>query len=187
DDTTFAKIIELVEEAQGSQATAEKFLTKFATYYTPAMALLSVLVYFLTRDAHIAITFLVIACPGALVIGVPVSTVSGIGNGAKNGVLIKGGEVMDNFSKVDMGVFDKTGPLKKGKPTVTDFKVFDDNPKETLFTLVANAERFSEHHLGKTIVQEAEKKALDLTYEVIDSEMIKGQGIKATVGNRRLT
>lgn len=186
DDTTFAKIIDLVEEAQESQTKTEKFLNKFATYYTPAIALLSVLVYFLTRDAHIAITFLVIACPGALVIGVPVSTVSGIGNGAKNGVLIKGGEVMDNFSKVDMVVFDKTGTLTKGKPTVTDFKVFGDNSEETLFTLVANAEKLSEHHLGKTIVKEAEKKTLDLTYEVIDSEMIKGQGIKATVDNRRL-
>src|SRR5699024_619836 len=138
------------------------------------------------RDAHIAITFLVIACPGALVIGVPVSTVSGIGNGAKNGVLIKGGEVMDNFSKVDMVVFDKTGTLTKGKPTVTDFKVFGDKYEETLFTLVANTEKLSEHDLGKTIVKEAEKKTLDLTYEVIYSEMIKGQHIKATVDNRRL-
>src|SRR5699024_12768704 len=98
----------------------EKFLNKFATYYTPAIALLSVLVYFLTRDAHIAITFLVIACPGALVIGVPVSTVSGIGNGAKNGVLIEGGEVMDNFYKVDMVVCVKNGNLKKEKHTEKD-------------------------------------------------------------------
>src|SRR5699024_12085269 len=112
-----------------------------ATYYTCAISLLYVLVYFLTRDAHIAITFLVLACPGSLVIGVSVSTVSGIRNGAKNGVLIKGGEVIDNFSKVDMVVFDKTGTLTKGKPTVTDFKVFGDNSEETLFTLVANAEK----------------------------------------------
>ena len=78
----------------------------------------------LTRDLHIAITFLVIACPGALVIGAPVSNVAGIGNGAKHGVLVKGGEVMDIFSKVDTLVFDKTGTLTKGKPEVTDIKVF---------------------------------------------------------------
>src|SRR5699024_10107937 len=80
DDTTFAKIIELVEEAQELKSKTEKFLNKFATIYTPAVVVLSVLVYFITRDIHIAITFLVIACPGALVIGAPVSNVAGIGN-----------------------------------------------------------------------------------------------------------
>src|SRR5699024_1878973 len=114
DDTTFAKIIELVEEAQESKSKTQKFLDKFANVYTPAVVVLSILVYFLTRDLHLAITFLVVACPGALVIGAPVSSVAGIGNGAKNGVLVKGGEVIDNFSKVDTLVFDKTGTLTKG-------------------------------------------------------------------------
>lgn len=114
DDTTFAKIIELVEEAQESKSKAEKFLDKFANIYTPAVVVLSILVYVITSDLHLAITFLVIACPGALVIGAPVSNVAGIGNGAKNGVLIKGGEIMDKFSKVDTLVFDKTGTLTKG-------------------------------------------------------------------------
>ena len=120
DDTTFAKIIELVEEAQESKSKTEKFLDKFANIYTPAVVLLSVLVYAITRNFHLSITFLVVACPGALGIGAPVSTVAGIGNGAKNGVLIKGGEVMDRFAKVDTLVFDKTGTLTKGKPEVTD-------------------------------------------------------------------
>src|SRR5699024_11422526 len=88
DDTTFAKIIDLVEEAQESQTKTDKFLNKFATYYTPAIALLSVLVYFLTRDAHIAITFLVIDCQCDIVIVVLVSTFSCIGNGVKNAVLL---------------------------------------------------------------------------------------------------
>ncbi|MFZ2848618.1 MAG: HAD-IC family P-type ATPase, partial [Trichococcus flocculiformis] len=95
DDTTFAKIIELVEEAQESKSKAERFLDAFANFYTPAIVVLSVIVYVWTRDLHLAITFLVIACPGALVIGAPVSNVAGIGNGAKYGVLVKGGEVMD--------------------------------------------------------------------------------------------
>src|SRR5699024_8370613 len=90
DDTTFAKIIELVEEAQESKSKTEKFLDRFANIYTPAIVVLAVLVYALTRDLHTAITFLVVACPGALVIGTPVSNVAGIGNGAKNGVLVKG-------------------------------------------------------------------------------------------------
>src|SRR5699024_8332514 len=124
DDTTFAKIIDLVENAQESKSNTEKFLNKFANIYTPLVVILSLLVFLIMRDLHIAITFLVIACPGALVIGAPVSNVAGIGNGAKNGVLIKGGDVMDRFSKVDTVVFDKTGTLTKGKPTVTDIKIF---------------------------------------------------------------
>ncbi|THE10299.1 cation-translocating P-type ATPase [Bacillus timonensis] len=193
DDTTFAKIIELVEEAQESKSKTEKFLNKFANVYTPAVVVLSVLVYLFTRDIHIAITFLVIACPGALVIGAPVSNVAGIGNGAKNGVLVKGGEVMDIFSKVDTLVFDKTGTLTKGKPEVTDIKTFGNFETNELLQLVAQAETISEHHLGQTIVKEAKARKLALENEPEDGEVIKGNGIRAKVeghvlaiGNRKL-
>lgn len=193
DDTTFAKIIELVEEAQESKSKTEKFLNKFAAIYTPGVVGLSLLVYLLTRDLHIAITFLVIACPGALVIGAPVSNVVGIGNGAKHGILIKGGEAMDNFSKVDTVVFDKTGTLTKGKPEVTDYHVFGTEDPEELFKDIARAELISEHHLGRTIVQAAKKRGLDISGDVDEGEVIKGNGIRATVdgrlfviGNRKL-
>ncbi|MEG0552156.1 MAG: cation-translocating P-type ATPase, partial [Carnobacterium sp.] len=187
DDTTFAKIIELVEEAQESKSKAEKFLDKFANIYTPAVVVLSILVYLFTRDLHMAITFLVIACPGALVIGAPVSSVAGIGNGAKNGVLIKGGEIIDKFSKVDTLVFDKTGTLTKGKPEVTDIHTFDQIDKERLLKLVAKAETISEHHLGQTIVKTAQSQGIDLaSIELTDGEAIKGHGIKAVVDNHKL-
>ncbi|MGB3161012.1 MAG: cation-translocating P-type ATPase [Carnobacterium sp.] len=187
DDTTFAKIIELVEEAQESKSKAEKFLDKFANIYTPAVVVLSIVVYLFTRDLHMAITFLVIACPGALVIGAPVSSVAGIGNGAKNGVLIKGGEIIDKFSKVDTLVFDKTGTLTKGKPEVTDIQTFDKIDKELLLKLVAKAETISEHHLGQTIVEKARKQGIDLaSIELTDGEAIKGHGIKAVVDNYKL-
>ncbi|MDN6626399.1 MAG: cation-translocating P-type ATPase [Pisciglobus halotolerans] len=194
DDTTFAKIIELVEEAQESKSKAEKFLDRFANIYTPAVVILSIAVYVFTRDLHLAITFLVIACPGALVIGAPVSNVAGIGNGAKNGVLIKGGEVMDTFSKVDTLVFDKTGTLTKGKPEVTGIHTFSKTDEATLLKLVAKAETISEHHLGQTIVKEAESRKIDLaSMDLSNGEAIKGNGIKAVVaghkiiaGNRKL-
>lgn len=186
DDTTFAKIIELVEEAQESKSKAQKFLDRFANVYTPAVVLLSVLVYFITRDLHLAITFLVVACPGALVIGAPVSNVAGIGNGARNGVIVKGGEVMDNFSKVDTLVFDKTGTLTKGKPEVTDIKTFHNYDETELLQVVAEAETISEHHLGQTIVKEAKTRNMNLGQEPEDSEVIKGNGIKATIGGRVL-
>ena len=187
DDTTFAKIIELVEEAQESKSKAEKFLDKFANIYTPTVVVLSIIVYLFTRNLHLAITFLVIACPGALVIGAPVSNVAGIGNGAKNGVLIKGGEIMDKFSKVDTLVFDKTGTLTKGKPEVTDIHTFNKVDKNTLLKLVAKAETISEHHLGQTIVKTARNRGMDLaSMELTDGEAIKGNGIKAVVNKRKI-
>ncbi|WP_066250762.1 heavy metal translocating P-type ATPase [Neobacillus drentensis] len=194
-DTTFAKIIELVEEAQESKTKTEKFLDKFSSIYTPAIVILSILVYVITRDLRLAITFLVIACPGALVIGAPVSSVAGIGNGAKNGVLVKGGEIIDTFSKVDMIIFDKTGTLTKGKPEVTAIKTFTKRSENELLGLVARAETISEHHLGQTIVKEALARRLHvpLNSAPVMGEVVKGSGILATinghtlaVGNRRL-
>ena len=122
DDTTFAKICEMVEEAQESKTSTQKFLDRFAQIYTPTIVVLSILVYLIFQNVEIALTFLVIACPGALVISAPVSMVAGIGNGARNGVLVKGGEIMERLSKVDFVVFDKTGTLTKGKPEVTEVK-----------------------------------------------------------------
>ena len=156
--------------------------------------MLAIVVYLFTQDLHLAITFLVIACPGALVIGAPVSNVAGIGNGARNGVLIKGGEIMDKFSKVDTLVFDKTGTLTKGKPEVTDIHTFNRLDEEFLLGLVAKAEMISEHHLGQTIVKAAQNRGIDLaSMEQSDGKVIKGNGIKAQVnghsiiaGNRKL-
>lgn len=193
DDTTFAKIIELVEEAQESKTKTEKFLDKFSRVYTPAIIVFAFIAFLITGNLHMAITFLVVACPGALVIGAPVSTVAGIGNGAKNGVLLKGGEVVDKLSRVDTVVFDKTGTLTRGKPQVTDIKVFGNSDANETLRLTAVAETISEHHLGQTIVKEAQARKLDLKSKPMKGEVIKGGGITAVVeghylaiGNRKL-
>lgn len=186
DETTFARIIELVEEAQETKSRTEKFFDKFSRIYTPAVVLLSIFVYLITRDLHLAITFLVIACPGALVIGAPVSNVAGIGNGAKNGVLIKGGEVMDQLAKVDTLIFDKTGTLTKGKPEVTAVQPFNHFDANKLLRLAAQAETISEHHLGLAIVREAKKRKLDLSSKPEKGKIIKGHGISANVADHQL-
>src|SRR5699024_1933022 len=98
EDTTFGKIIDLVEEAQDTKSEAERFIDRFSTYYTPAVLVMAIVVWLFSRNIELAITVLVLGCPGALVIGVPVSNVAGIGNGAKNGVLLKGSEVIHDFS-----------------------------------------------------------------------------------------
>ncbi len=120
EDSTFGKIIALVEEAQDSKSPAERFIDRFAKYYTPAVLVLALIVFLFSRSISLAITILVLGCPGALVIGVPVSHVAGIGNGAKHGILFKGSDVIAKFSKVDTILFDKTGTLTYGNPEVTD-------------------------------------------------------------------
>jgi Cd2+/Zn2+-exporting ATPase len=185
DDTTFSKIIELVEEAQESKAKTEKFLDRFANIYTPAIVILSIVVYIYTRNIHMTLTFLVVACPGALVISAPVSIVAGIGNGAKNGVLVKGGDIMERLAKINVVVFDKTGTLTRGRPEVTDIHTYDIESNE-LLRLVAEAEMISEHHLGQTIVKEAKKRGLILMNDVEHAEVIKGSGIRAAVEGKLL-
>lgn len=184
-DTTFSKIIELVEEAQETKAKTQKFMERFASYYTPGIIVLSVLVWLITQNVHLALTFLVIACPGALVISVPVSIVAGIGNGAKNGILIKGGDKMENLARVNAVVFDKTGTLTKGKPEVTSIKTFGISEDE-LLQLAAEVEVTSEHHLGKTIVKKAKERGLELETKPSEVEIMKGHGMQAMLDTKQI-
>jgi len=186
DDTTFAKIIELVEEAQDTKSKAEKFIDRFAQYYTPAVLVLAALVFVFSRDFRLAITVLVLGCPGALVIGAPVSNVAGIGNGAKRGILIKGGEVVDSFAKVDTLVFDKTGTLTEGNTAVSSFKAYTNN-QDQLLNLAATVEGVSDHPLGKAIIDYAgshAKTGADLNLD--NTETVKGQGICAEVNHSQV-
>lgn len=187
DDSTFAKIIELVEEAQDSKSDTERFLDRFSQWYTPAIIILAVIVLLVSRSLHLAITVLVTACPGALVIGAPVSNVAGIGNGAKNGVLFKGGQVVQSLSEVDTLVFDKTGTLTKGKPEVTSI-IFDDNIKSSeenyILSLAREVETVSEHHLGRAIIEYADKHGFNQKVESRNLEAVKGRGVRGRVDGK---
>ncbi|MCT4453113.1 heavy metal translocating P-type ATPase [Lactiplantibacillus plantarum] len=185
DDTTFAKIIELVEEAQDTKSKAEKFIDRFAQYYTPAVLVLAVLVFAFSHDFRLAITVLVLGCPGALVIGAPVSNVAGIGNGAKRGILIKGGEVVDTFAKVDTLVFDKTGTLTEGNTAVTTMHTYTNNADNQL-ALAAAIEGVSDHPLGQAIVSYADQQSAGVAPVLDDTETVKGQGICAQVGKQEV-
>ncbi|MGA3470769.1 heavy metal translocating P-type ATPase [Lactiplantibacillus plantarum] len=185
DDTTFAKIIELVEEAQDTKSKAEKFIDRFAQYYTPAVLVLAVLVFAFSRDFRLAITVLVLGCPGALVIGAPVSNVAGIGNGAKRGILIKGGEVVDTFAKVDTLVFDKTGTLTEGNTAVTTMHTYTNNADNQL-ALAAAIEGVSDHPLGQAIVSYADQQSAGVSPVLDNTETVKGQGICAQVGQQEV-
>ncbi len=182
EDTTFGKIIEMVEEAQDSKSEAERFINKFSKYYTPAVLVLAIIVWLFSRDIKLAITILVLGCPGALVIGVPVSNVAGIGNGASHGVLLKGSEVIHDFSKVDTMVFDKTGTLTIGNPKVADQEVYGDNIDEVLGYL-ASVEKESDHPLGKAVIDYIGETKISV---VEKTDVVKGGGIVAYVDGHRV-
>ncbi|WP_062106113.1 heavy metal translocating P-type ATPase [Bacillus niameyensis] len=178
EDTTFGRIIELVEEAQDSKSEAERFIDRFSKYYTPAVLVLGIIVWIFSGSTELAITILVLGCPGALVIGVPVSNVAGIGNGARNGVLLKGSEVINDFSRVDTIVFDKTGTLTVGNPEVAEKEFYGRNTEEALGYL-ASVERESDHPLAKAVLQDIGETTFSTVEE---TEVVKGGGIVAKIG-----
>lgn len=182
EDTTFGKIIELVEEAQDSKSEAERFIDRFSKHYTPVVLLIGFVVWLFSRNVELAVTILVLGCPGALVIGVPVSNVAGIGNGARHGVLLKGSEIIHDFSKVDTFVFDKTGTLTSGNPEVAEKTYYTDKIEEALRYL-ASVERESDHPLAKAVLKEIGETTF---YEVADTVVVKGGGIVANVNGSRV-
>jgi Cd2+/Zn2+-exporting ATPase len=182
EDTTFGKIIELVEEAQDSKSEAERFIDRFSRYYTPAVLVLSIIVWLFSRDIELAITILVLGCPGALVIGVPISNVAGIGNGARHGVLLKGSEVIHDFSNVNTVVFDKTGTLTIGNPKVADKEIYTNNVDEVL-SYLASVEKESDHPLAKAVVEYIGDTNV---YTVEKTNVVKGGGIVADVDGHRV-
>jgi len=156
-DTTLQRIVRRVEEAQEAKSPTESLVDRFATYYTPAVVVLAVGAFAVTRDAMLGLTLLVIGCPGALVIGPPVSVVSAVGNAARNGVLVKGGEHLETAGAIDLVAFDKTGTLTKGETTVADVEGFGVDA-DAVLRLAAVAEKKSEHHLGGAIVAAARER-----------------------------
>ncbi|MEK4701361.1 heavy metal translocating P-type ATPase [Solibacillus sp. FSL R7-0668] len=181
-DTTFGRIIELVEEAQDSKSEAERFIDRFSKYYTPGVLVLGVIVGLFTNNVELAITVLVLGCPGALVIGVPVSNVSGIGNGARHGILLKGSEVINDFSKIDTMIFDKTGTLTIGNPEVAEKEYYDENIEDFLGYL-ASVERESDHPLAKAVL----KDIGDVNFSTVEETVVvKGGGIIAKVAGHRI-
>lgn len=180
DDSTFGKIIELVETAQDSKTKTQRFIDHFAQYYTPLVLVIAVIVGLVTRNFCLAITVMVLGCPGALVIGVPASTVAGIGNGAKQGILFKGSEVMDRLRHVDTIAFDKTGTLTSGQPSVKELLVLRGD-RQTIIDQAVAIEQQSDHPLAHAISQMSTTTALTVT----NVTTTKGKGLSAVIGGHR--
>lgn len=176
EDTTFARILSMVEEAQDKKAKTQKFMEKFAKWYTPGIILLAIIVGLIFWDIKIGLTLLVIACPGALVISVPVSIVAGIGNSAKHNIVIKGGDIMEKIGKTKSIAFDKTGTLTKGKPEVIDLMLFTEDENEVL-RLSQIGEKYSEHPLANAIIKYSEEKIGRIEDAPESTNIITGHGL----------
>jgi heavy metal translocating P-type ATPase len=178
EDTTLAKVIKLVEEAENSKAPVIRTADRWATWMVPAALLTAILVYIFTGDMIRAVTILIVFCPCALCLATPTAMMAGIGNAAKNGILVKSGQAMEVSGKINAVIFDKTGTLTEGKPVVTEIKVFNDLHEQELLRLAAIAEKFSEHPLSQAIIKKAGEEKL--TVPDPDSFQARlGHGIEA--------
>ena len=203
-DTTLARIIARVEEAQDEKAPTQRFIERFAAWYTPAIMLLSLAAYLISGNIELALTLLVIGCPGALVISTPVSVIAGIGQAARRGILIKGGEYLENAGRITALALDKTGTLTYGKPVVSDvvatqpervtaggsFEPRAAAPRwsaaeQDVLWRAGIAESGSEHPLARAITREAARLG-DLPVPG-QFETVTGQGVRARHGGEQIT
>ena len=186
-DTTLARIIQRVEEAQDAKARTQQFMDRLSAWYTPAIMALALVVGLISGDVVLALTLLVIGCPGALVISIPVSIVAGIGRAAKDGILIKGGEFLETAAKITAVAVDKTGTLTKGLPYLTNVVVLDPSLDQAqVLTWAARAEAGSEHPLARPILAAAAAENLAISGLPEQTEPVPGKGIVATTGGRRV-
>lgn len=189
EDTTIAKIIHLVEEAQAERAPSQQFVDKFAKYYTPAIMAIALLVavippLFLGGDwsewVYSGLAVLVVGCPCALVVSTPVAIVTAIGNAARNGVLIKGGIHLEETGHLKAIAFDKTGTLTRGKPEVTDIVSLANQSEQEILRIASAIEEYSQHPLASAIIRKATKSNID-KYHAENFISITGKGAKAKV------
>ena len=186
-DTTLARIIHRVEEAQDAKARTQAFIDRFSKWYTPAVMVLALAAGLLTGDIVLALTLLVIGCPGALVISIPVAIVAGIGRSARNGILIKGGEYLETSAKISAVAVDKTGTLTEGRPALTDIVVIDPAlARADVLRWAAAAEAGSEHPLARPILDTAREEGVAPQGIPGDVTPVVGKGIAADVDGTRV-
>lgn len=185
-DTTFARIIKLVEEAEESQAPVQKLADRVAGWLIPVVLVFLVGVYLVTRDIRMIVTLMIFTSPAELGLATPMVMIAAIARAARNGILIKGGAYLESLAKIDTIVFDKTGTLTIGEPRVKSLTVLGDAlPEEEIIRLAAAADRRSGHPLAKAVLEFAGAK--NVKYPEPESfESVSGKGVKARVEGKNI-
>ena len=184
-DTTFSRVVKLVEEAEAHRATVQRFADKFTTYYLPVVATLAALTFLIRRDPLATAAVLVVACSCSIALATPIAMLASVGASAKRGLLIKGGKYLETLARADVLLIDKTGTLTLGQPQLTDVIALNGLPGDEILALAASAERYSEHPLAEAIRRGARERNLTLS-EPQDFEAVPGQGLRASVNGQRL-
>lgn len=185
-DTTLARIVHRVEEAQDAKARTQQFMERFSRWYTPAIIALALGVGVATQNLTLGLTLLVIGCPGALVISVPVALVAGIGRAARDGILIKGGEFLETAARIDTVALDKTGTVTSGAPELTDIVVRGDWTRTEVLTWAARAEAGSEHPLATPVLAAAAAEDIEVPAVFDSVRSVPGHGVLARVEGREV-
>jgi P-type Cu+ transporter len=179
-DTTFGRIIKLVEEAEAHRADVQRIADRFSGYYLPLVAAFAALTFIIRRDPLATAAVLVVACSCSFALATPIAVLASIGAGARRGLIIKGGKYIEVLARADVLLIDKTGTLTLGQPQITDILVLDGQPmsQADLLGMAASVERYSEHPLAEAVRREARSAGITLS-EAVDFEALPGLGVRA--------
>ncbi len=184
-DSTFGKVIKLVEEAETHRAEVQRIADKFSAYYLPVVTVVATLTYFFSRNPLTTTAVLVVACSCSFALATPIAMLASIGAAAKRGLLIKGGKYLEVLAKADVLLVDKTGTLTEGRPQITNIVALDGYTEEGLLILAASAERYSEHPLAEAIRSAASRRGLMLQPNE-EFVAIPGKGVRARVSGQQI-
>jgi Cd2+/Zn2+-exporting ATPase/Cu+-exporting ATPase len=185
-DTTFGRVVKLVEEAEANRADVQRFADKFSAYYLPIVAGIGALTFLISRNPLATAAVLVVACSCSIALATPVAMLASIGGSAKRGLLIKGGKYLEMLARADIVLVDKTGTLTLGQPQITDIIPLNGLSTSDILVLAASAERYSEHPLAEAVRAAARTQNIALL-EPKNFEAIPGMGIRAEIQGRLVT
>jgi heavy metal translocating P-type ATPase len=184
-DTTLARIVHLVEQAQGTKAPIQNLADRFTTWFLPTVLILAAIAFFASGDVKVAVSVLLVACPCAFAIATPTAVTAGISNMARRAVLIKGGIFLELAKKMDMLLVDKTGTFTFGKPKVVDVAAFDGLPEKEVLRLAAIAEKYSEHPLAKSVIACAKERGIEVP-DPTEFNIEVGMGVTARLDGKEI-
>jgi len=185
-ETVLGRIVKLVEEAEGNEAPVQRLADKYAKYFTPLIIFIAILVWIISKDYHRALAIVIVACPCGFVLATPTAVMAGLANGARRGILVKGGKYLEALGKAEIVAFDKTGTLTYGKPELAEIVLMNGINEDELVKLTATAEKLSEHPLGRTIYTEGKRRGMNIP----DPDFFQvhvGKGVCAKVNGRHVT